>query len=798
MTMTHERAVSAEHAADLLSQASGKARLVAGGTDLLGAMKQRVHGALPELLVDLKTIPGLAGVEHGASGARIGALTSIADLERDLGIRDRYPALAEAAHSVASPHLRTMGTVGGNICQEPRCWYYRTPENVFPCTRKGGAFCNAFTGENRYHSVFGSMQVGERPCAAACPGNVEIPEYMELLRGGRTGEAVQRLLRRNPMPAVTGRVCPHPCQTDCNRARVDEAVTVRSVERYLGDLALDEPELAGPPERASGMSVAVVGSGPAGLSAAFYLALRGHRVVVFERTELPGGMLRYGIPSYRLPRPVLDRLIQSYEGLGVEFRCGIDVGAGSLEELRAEYEAVFIGTGAWAIPSIGLEGEEGLLSGIDFLAAVARGERRVPGPRLAVVGGGSVAFDVAVTARRLGAERVTVVCLENDQEVPALDAEVEEALREGIQLSASCGPSRLLRGDAGLEALEVRRCLSVLDDQACFAPTFDDADRSLVEADEVILAVGQRVETEWLDASGLVVAGGQLWTDPVTRLTSLPGVFAAGDAVTGPATVIAALGAGRNAADSVDRYLAARRHGGDAAPSPSATPQTRDERAPLHAFDPQCFVPSAGADLSLADVTDRSLDGEDESGLDLEAALTEARRCFNCGCVAVSPSDLAPALVALDATIVTSRRELRAGDFFAAARGGSTLLEADEVVLCVELPEPEAGWRSSFSKFRLRNSIDFAIVSVAVAIRLEGGRVADARIVLGAMAPVPIRAADAERSIIGTSPEEILEGDAAERCADAAVTGALPLTQNAYKTTIARSLVARSVRRIVQ
>jgi CO/xanthine dehydrogenase FAD-binding subunit len=260
--------------------------------------------------------------------------------------------------------------------------------------------------------------------------------------------------------------------------------------------------------------------------------------------------------------------------------------------------------------------------------------------------------------------------------------------------------------------------------------------------------------------------------------------------------VIAALGAGRRAADSIDQHLSKLRGGADAGTtSPGATP-TSEDRQGLQVFDPECLAPSAGATPALAALEDRSLEDEDEALLDAEAVLGEAHRCFNCGCVAVSPSDLAPALVALNATMVTSRRELPASMFFAAASGGSTVLAPDEIVLGVDLPAPDAGWRSAFSKFRLRNSIDFPIVSAAVAIRLDEERVADARIVLGAMAPIPVRASDAESVIIGTSAEEVL-GGGADRCAEAAIAGCLPLSENAYKLTIARSLVGRLVARLV-
>gem|GEM_PF-56227 len=823
---SYRRAASFDEAVALLADGDGGARALAGGTDLLGIVKDRVRREAPTALIDIKTAGG-DGVAEDDGELVVGALTSIAELERDPLVRERCPALAEAAHAVASPQLRTMGTVGGNLCQEPRCWYYRSPGNAFDCTRKGGAYCNALTGENRYHSIFGSMKVDVRPCTDACPGSVEIPEYMELLRAGEVDGAARRLLERNPLPAVTGRVCPHTCMDACNRGTYDEAVAVRDVERFLGDHVLAHPGLAGAPSAAGRAaqatgSVAIVGSGPAGLAAAYYLRRRGHRVVVLERREKAGGMLRYGIPEYRLPKDVLDRQLAVLEGLGVELRCGVTLGddgdayggsrdpAGesvTLDELRREYDAVFVATGAWDTPPIGLENEELLRSGLEFLTSVAAGERRAPGPRLLVIGGGNVAVDVAVTARRLGADKVTVACLESCEEMPALPDEVDEALAEGIELVPSCGPSRLLLEGERVTGLEMVRCTSVFDDQACFAPTFDEADRSVIEADEVILAVGQRLQADALASAGLELDGGRLAADQQTQRTPLDGVLAGGDAVTGPATVIAALAAGRRAAETIMNELEGDEAGAgddDARGAPEGTEpgvpagmgESVDGRAGLQRFDPSCLDRSPSCRVAPVPPEDRRLDGEDGVTVEAREAACEAARCFDCGCVAACPSDLAPMLVALDAVVETTAREVPAEAFFAASSGGSTVLGPGELIRSVRLPARGDGWRAAYEKFRLRRSIDFPILSAAVAVRLDGDAVAEARIVLGAAAPVPLRMQAAEEALVGMTIDELLDGGGAPRVAVSALEGALPLTRNAYKVTVAQTLIARTLRRL--
>ena len=286
----HVSASSLSEATAILSDAKGKAAVIAGGTDLLGVLKDKIHSEPPEIVVDLKTIPSLGYVTESQEGLRIGALTTLNDIVTNETIQEKYSLLAEAARTVASPQIRNMGTLGGNICQEPRCWYYRTPDDMFHCLRKGGDKCGALLGENRYHSIFGSVRVGSPACAQTCPGNVEIPAYMSRIRQGDLDGAARIILNNNPMPAITGRVCPHFCESQCNRSDFDEAVAIRNVERVVGDHILDHADqFLKPPADEKSETVAVVGAGPAGLSAAFYLRREGY----------PGHHLRQNAGSRR-------------------------------------------------------------------------------------------------------------------------------------------------------------------------------------------------------------------------------------------------------------------------------------------------------------------------------------------------------------------------------------------------------------------------------------------------------------------------------------------------------------------
>jgi NADPH-dependent glutamate synthase beta subunit-like oxidoreductase/CO/xanthine dehydrogenase FAD-binding subunit len=795
----HIRASSLEEASSLAetpaASSEGETLVVAGGTDLLGLLKDRVHPSYPKRLVDLKGILGLDFIGADERGARIGALASLADIAKSPILRSTYPLVAEAARAVASPQIRNMGTLGGNICQEPRCWYYRNPDDRFRCLRKGGAKCNAIVGENRYHSIFGAAQMGMPACRSDCPGNVDIPRYLERIRAGDPDGAARILLLSNPMPAITGRVCPHYCEKACNRGEMDGPVSVRAIERSLGDYILENADrLMPPPERLSGKSVAVVGSGPAGLAAAYYLRRSGHEVRVFERMPAAGGMLAYGIPAYRLPKDVVAKLIRAYERMGIAFEPEADLGgeAGSLDELRVRFDRVFLATGAWTqktIPIAGAElpGSSILGMGLDFLIDIQKGRREAPGRKVLVIGGGNVAVDVAISALRLGAEEVTMACLEARDIMPAFPEDLEDALNEGVRLLPSWGPRALLRRGGAAIGLDLVRCTSVFDAKGRFGPSFDPAQTAAFEADRILLAIGQGAELSYAEKAlnierGLIVADGK------TQATSLAGVFAGGDATTGPASVVAALAAGRRAAAAIDSGLsdAGERRRSSPAPAVSEPGRLDGELRPVRQDSlrgsKRVFIPALAASR-------RGISIEDVATIERTQIESEAQRCLDCGCVAVNASDIAPALVALGAAIRTNRRSIAAEDFFVARPFGTTVLEAGELVTEIDLPAPEPGSSFSFHKFRARNAIDFPVLSVAAAFLLDGGRVKRASIVFGAVAPVPLRARLVEEFIVGRELDE----ETAEAAGSLAARGTYPLERNGYKVQVLKALVRKAI-----
>jgi NADPH-dependent glutamate synthase beta subunit-like oxidoreductase len=394
------------------------------------------------------------------------------------------------------------------------------------------------------------------PCTMACPAGVDMRSYVPLLEIGMLDEAIGILRASLPFPAITGRVCPHPCESDCARTEVDQAVNINGLERYLGEYCLQEK--AEPVRKVYSRKVAIIGSGPAGLACAYFLCRMGYPVTIFEGRPVLGGMLRMGIPEYRLPRDVLDAQIEYVRDMGVEFKTGVTVGRDvRLDELAEEYQAIFFAAGNQLSKHLDLEGSEleGVLLGLDFLRDVNLGEAVKVGEKVVVVGGGNVAVNVALTALRLGATQVHVVCLEQQDEMPAFEEEILQALEEGVKVSASLGPKRLL-GEAGkVTGIELMRCVRVFDEDGGFNPSYSDGVKTSLDADQVILAVGQKPDLSLFSDGPSVSRGGTVEVDGVTLQTSVPGIFAGGDVVLGASTVIEAVAAGRRASVSIDRYL---------------------------------------------------------------------------------------------------------------------------------------------------------------------------------------------------------------------------------------------------
>jgi heterodisulfide reductase subunit A-like polyferredoxin len=483
-------------------------------------------------------------------------------------------------------------------------------------------------------NVYGiSKAAGRAPCKASCPAGVNVQGYVALIAQGKIKEAYDVVRERCPLPGVCGRVCQHPCEGKCNRNELDDAVSARDLKRFAADYVFANQEKFKdvPPQPATQHQekIAVIGGGPAGLTAAADLRLMGYAVTIFDANAKLGGMLRYGIPRYRLPDAVLDYESKYLLDMGIEAKLNTRVaepvkllkGKGSNGSGPGEFDAVFAAVGAWISRKLNVPGEDakGVWPGLKFLHEVNSGNRPQIGPKVLVIGGGDVAMDAARCAKRLpGVTEVRVACLEKREEMPAHSWEAAEALEEGVVFHPGLGPTKILADNGKVTGVAFRSCTRVFDDARKFAPQFDDSKTSSIGADTVIVTIGQDIDAVGMPAG----PGGRIAVDRETLATSVAGLFAGGDAVLGPASMVDAMEQGHRASAAIDAYLRGTTQKKDATTS-------KDELAPL----PDVDAPRAPRHkMKQAAPKERvKAFGEIDLGYSYEDAVAEAKRCLACG-----------------------------------------------------------------------------------------------------------------------------------------------------------------------
>jgi len=475
--------------------------------------------------------------------------------------------------------------------------------------------------------IMDNLRLHIAPCRVECPLHMNCQGYVRLLACGKGEQAAEELRKYTPFGGILGRVCHHPCESVCERSKNgDGAVNIRAIKRYLADnypqITRSLPVIAAE----TGRRIAIIGSGPAGMMAAYDLRVSGHTVTVYETDTRPGGMLRWGIPSFRLPVGEVEAAIEMLEQMGILFMTGQTISRDyELRELLDGFDAVLLANGAGTPLSLKISGEDlaGVWQGLDFLKSVKAGEKGSIGKDVIIIGGGNVAVDAALTCVKLGVTDVKIVCLEQRNDMPAFQSELKEAIEEGVGIENGWGPRRLFLTDNGRIGVETSKCLSLFNEGGAFCPILDQNCRLGFEADNVIVAIGQSPTDLSLPQA---YQPKQPTADPITLQSHIDQrVFFSGDALTGPRSVVEALAHGREAALSMNRFM-----GGE------SLYWGRDH------FVENGHLLNTEADLSRVQgkgrggyqrlpIKERTLTGEVESSFTTEAALQEAERCLGCG-----------------------------------------------------------------------------------------------------------------------------------------------------------------------